>query len=59
MAAHCHLAMGDVDAAAELLDRLPAGIDCLALLVDRARIAADRSQARDAYRFVLRAERLA
>lgn len=56
-AAHCHLAMGDVDVAAELLDRLPSGADGLPVLVDRALLAADRSRAQDAHRFVLAAER--
>ena len=58
LAAHCHLALGEVDAAAELLDGLPSGIDRLPVLVDRAMVAADRSRAQDVHRFVLAAERL-
>jgi hypothetical protein len=50
--------LGEVDAAAELLDGLPSGIDCLPVLVDRAMVAADRSRPQDAHRLVLAAARL-
>ncbi|MCP5028635.1 MAG: SEC-C domain-containing protein [Actinomycetia bacterium] len=59
LVAHCHLALGNADAAAELLDGLPSGIDCLPVLIDRAMLAADRSRAQDAHRLVLAAGRLA
>jgi len=59
LAAHSHLVLGDVDAAAALLDSLPTTIDSLPVLVARATIAADRSQVREARSLVLAAERKA
>jgi hypothetical protein len=56
--AHCHLGLGNVDAAAEILDRLPV-VDSIAVVLDRALVAAERSQAREAHRLLLSAERLA
>lgn len=57
LAAHCHLVLGDVDAAAELLDGMPSEITCLPVLVDRAMVAADRSRALEAHRLLSEAER--
>ncbi len=56
--AHCALRLGDANAAAPTLDGLPADIESLPVLIDRATIAADRSQASTAIRLVNQADEL-
>ena len=52
LAAHCHLVLGEVDAAAAILDELPSEVDRLPVLLDRARVAVERSQAKEALRLL-------
>ena len=58
LVAHCDLVLGDIDSAAVVLDDLPGSTGYLPVLIDRARLAIARSQAKEAQKLLREAERL-